>query len=369
MRLGAILLVACGGGGAWQPRVVSELEDPKAHTVAVEFTDGQNGTQLLLAVLGQAKTANTSAISHLEIQVGRCTRRVEAAGAGAGATMAVDPELDAITLRAQETKYTCQKLVEQVLTPRGGGAFGQAGLSDAQMQERTDCQLAPIEHVVTRYRFELDHKFVPPDWDEVAKWTKARLAFGPPRCGGEAKSEIRARFHSASKPHPAPPLPAMIATPEMILSFVERAQVAASSGKPGEAVHLAQQAIAAFADGGALAGLDETKKQLVAGALAAAMFFAVEIDVDKFKKIELPLQIDDTWARETGAQLDRIAKRYERIKDLVRLPIATRWLRAGAGRLGELHLHLADLLDQAGQKTSAESEREKARALAAQAAG
>lgn len=86
---------------------------------------------------------------------------------------------------------------------------------------------------------------------------------------------------------------------------------------------------------------------------------------DRFLRRPLPAQIDTQWATELGAEIDRIAKRYERIEDLVRLPPVELRLRAGAARLAELHLHVARLLDDAGPLRAAEAERDKARALAA----
>jgi hypothetical protein len=355
VRLAVIVLVGCSGG--WKPHVWSELDDPEARAVTVEFPDGQHGTELVLAVLAQAKAAEVSGISKLEIQLGRCVREISTQPAARLPATEPTPELERIVVRARETKYTCKQLVEQQHT-RGSGS-GLDGLGDAQLVESDACEHTPVEHVVARYRFELERRFVPPDWNEIARWTHVKLAFGPPRCGGEPKNEISARFHKRS--HPAPPAlrPAAPASAAAIVELVKRAQAAAEARRPGEATDLAEQALAMLAHD--LGPLDDD----VASWIAAAHFYAVEIDVDRMLRREQPVKIDAAWAAEIGIEIDRIAKRYERIKDLVRMPVVARWLRAGAAQLAKLHLHAAKLLEAGGHSQAAEREREIARSLVA----
>jgi hypothetical protein len=75
--------------------------------------------------------------------------------------------------------------------------------------------------------------------------------------------------------------------------------------------------------------------------------------------------LDAAWATATGAEIDRIAARYQRIQDRVRLPAVAGWLRKGAARLAQLHRRVAELLDGSGQIDAANAELAKARALSA----
>jgi hypothetical protein len=165
---------------------------------------------------------------------------------------------------------------------------------------------------------------------------------------GSTSGRIRRR------PRGRPLTPASAAA---IVEPVKRAQAAAEARRPGESTHLAEQALAALA--GDLGPLDDELASWIAG----AHFYAVEIDVDTLLRREQPVKIDAAWATEIGTEIDGIAKRYERIKDLVRLPAVARWLRAGAGQLAKLHLHAAKLLESGGHPQEAEREREIARSL------
>jgi hypothetical protein len=385
MRLAALILAGCSSGGAWKPVVWTEAPaDPKARPIAYDFPDGTNGTELVIGVLAGAR--ESTGVSKFEIQVGPCTREI-AVQPRAGALEPI-PALDRITARVRETEVHCKRSVDQVVThdgpketqksptapaaPPGGPAppptnrgNAPAGrFGDAQLVQQESCDQQAVEHVVTRYRFELDHGFVPPDWAEVARFTGTRLAFGTPRCSGEPKNEIRAVLHSVSAPRVAAP-PARPGEAAAILELVKRAEAAAAAKRPGEATALAEQALAAVATGEPMLGLDDARATELAERIAAAHFFAIEMEVDMFLHRELPAQVTETWGAEIGAEIDRIAKRYERIKDVVRVPGTVRWLRAGAGRLADLHEHTAKLLDAAHQPKAAELERARARELAA----
>ena len=369
------VVVAACASRAWRPAVVGELHDPAARDVRLALGDGQNGTEIVLAMLEQAKAARVSAISSFAVQVGSCTRSIESDGQPVAATR-IEPVGDApqpddlIVVRAQETRYSCTRVARPTPSTSGAGdARGQPQLAPTRSVESKDCSLLPVDHVVMRHRTDLDHRFVPPDWAEVAKQAGVQLRFGPMRCAGPPKSELRARFHEGVNP-PAtaaaqhatlPTLP----TPETISALVERAQAAALTRKPDEAVELAHQAISASAATDLLATLDEARREQLAGTIAHAHFLTVEIEVDKLARQIQARDIDQGWATEVGAGLDRIALRYLRIKDLVRVPSAMPWLRAAEARLAELHLQVAARLERAGETTAAEREREKARALTA----
>ena len=355
-----VLLVGCGGG-SWKPVVWREPPaDPKAAPVEVPFPDGTNGTELVVALLAHAKGAEATGISRFEIEVGGCTRTVTVARRAVAPEPM--PELDRITLRVREGKLFCRTLVDQKITP-GSNVQDPDGrrnrLGDASLVEREECDLQPIEHVVTRYRFEVDHKFTTPDWAEIARFMHVDLAFDTPHCGQPAKNEMRAVIHHGDGLSP-PVASNQRFDAGTVITLATRAEAAKL---PGEATDLAQQAIDAVAANDPMAGLDDARANELAERIAAAHFFAVAIDVDTFLHRELPPQITEAWATEIGADIDRIAKRYERIKDLVRIPVAIRWLRAGAERLAALHEHTAKLLDEGNQTKAADAERAKAAAL------
>jgi hypothetical protein len=383
MRFALLLVAGCGASDAWKLHVWSEpLDDPKAAELDVPIADGQNGTELVLGVLAKAKAAKASGISQLEIQIGRCIREVSEQPRPEPSVASPEPALDRITLRVRETKYTCRHAMQQVADhggiPRGldritpppapGGNSGKR-FGDAELVEVEDCGHAPIDHIVTRYRFEVDHQFVPPDWKQIARSTKLELAFGPPHCDASVeKTELRARFHTSVSVGATPP--AARVSPHKpsskdIIALVSNAKAAAEAKRPGEATALAQRALAAWGDGDLLGELDVATATEVADWIAGARFYAVEMEVDQYLHRDRPQQADAAWATEMGAGIDRVAKQYEQIKDLVRIPRAEHWLRMGAGRLASMHLYAAEMLDQLGQPTAAEAERTKARKLAA----
>ncbi|HEY5938197.1 MAG TPA: hypothetical protein VIU61_26280 [Kofleriaceae bacterium] len=364
-----VVITACASR-VWRPAVVGELHDPAARTVVLGFGDGQNGTQIVLELLEQAKAARVSAISNFALQVGSCTRSIESDGQPVAATR-IEPVGDAprpddlIVVRARETRYSCTRVVRPAPSTSGAGdGRGQPQLARTPSVESKDCRLLPIDGVVMRHRNDLDHRFAPPDWAEVAKQAGVQLRFGPMRCDGPPSSELRARFHQGvNPPATAAAQPAILPTPDTISALVERAQAAALARRPDEAVELAHQAITASAATDVLASVDEPHREQLAGTIAHAYFLTGEVEVDKLARRIQAREIDQGWATEVGAGLDRVAMRYLRITDLVRVPSAVPWLRAAEARLAELHLHVAARLELAGETTAAEREREKARAL------
>lgn len=350
------VMTGCGSG-AWKPVVwATGPVDAKSTPVAFEFAPNTNGTELVLAVLGHAKTSEATGISAFEIQVGACTRSVTMAPARGAAPAVADPALDRITLRVQELSVRCRTYVEQEV--QHGGSEPKK-LGDAQLVEKQACDKTPIDHVVTRYRFELDAKFTPPDWAELERVHHAKLAFGPPRCGSTAKNEVRAVLHAASQPAP----PHLAPPPDAAAQIIDLATRAEAAELPGAATDFAERALAALAAAPELVATDQ-----LADRIAAALFFAVAIDVDKFLHGDLPKgEATPEWVAQVGAEIDRIAKRYEHIKELVQLPLVVPWLHAGARELAKLHEHTAMLLEAAHQTTAAANERAKATALREQA--
>ena len=363
-----VVAAACAGR-VWSPVVVADLHDPAARESRFAFGDGQNGTQIVLAMLEEAKLGRVSAISNFALQVGSCTRSIESDG-GPVTAPRIEPLGDAprpddlIVVRAQETRYSCKPVVRPSPSTSAGEFRGQPQLAQTRSVESKDCRLLPVERVVMRYRVDVEHRFVPPDWAEVAKQAGVQLRFGPMHCDGPPKSELRARLHEGVNP-PAPAAVPQAAppTPVAIAALVERAQAAALVRNPDAAVELAHQAIAASAATDILATLDEPGREQLAATIAHAHFLTVELEIDDLARRIEARDIDQSWATEVGAGLDRIAMRYLRIKDLVRVPSAVPWLRAAEARLAELHLEVAGRLERAGETTAAERERARARAL------
>jgi hypothetical protein len=370
------LAVACGGPGKGIRTPLSLWEtppaDPAPRSMEIPFPDGQNGTQLVVGVLsGVAEIAEVRGVSAFEIQVGPCVRAVTTrpvAGEIAGG-----PELDRVTFRASEQTFACVRRLVQQLAPPTKTEDGKSKLGgDATIVEQADCTATPIVHVVTRYRFEVDHGFVTPDWDEVSAWSGLPLAFAPPVCGHPPKNELRLTIHTGDLPRPTRADPAPTTPPAeraaTIIALADEARRAADAGHPDAAAAAAEGALAAFGTGDVTARLDEATATRLADAIAAAHYAAIEPEAAALLAEPAPATTDAAWAQAIGARIDALARRYERIGDLVRFDPATPWLRAGATRLAAAHRHVAEILDDAKQTTAAAAMRAKAAALDAQAA-
>ncbi len=351
----AVLLVAiasCHSQGSTLAIWNERPQDPKAQVFATAFPDGTNGTELVLGVLAAARAQEVASVSAFEIQVGPCVRAVTVPAAN-HASVAAAPETERIVFRARETAFTCRRFVKQELVPSGGGGMGEKkGLSDPQMQTAEECDRVPIDHVVMRYRYEVDHGFMTPDWREVKRWTGLELELGPPECGHPASNEVRAVFH-AGRP-PARPIERQTDRAAEVIALAQQAQAAAEANRAGEAAEVATRALAT------LSVADLPVDERLADAIGAVQFFAVEADVAAFLARRAPASIDPQWAKAVGADIDRIAQRYQRIGDLVRLPEVMPWMRRGAGQLAKLHRRVADWLDELGQFPAADIERAKA---------
>jgi hypothetical protein len=348
-----VVLGAGCAGHAWKPVVVTAPPDRPVAEIAYPFHDGQNGTELVLAVLAQAKAMEVETLSGFAIRVGGCTRAVSA-DADLG-TAAAGTELDRIVFRARETQLVCRKRVEQTIEHGGPDGNGKMGFGDPVLVVRQSCEPRPVDHVVIRYRHEIDHGFIPPDWDEVERQTGVRLALGPPHCGDVAGNEVRVQFHRDAATH-VEPVRSHRAGDVARDSVIRLAREASGAQRPTEAARLADRALAAIP-------VDEDVDPELADAIACAHFFAIEREVDAFLGRAPPAVIDAQWASETGKQLDAIARHYEQLRDRVRLPSVATWLRKGAARLGTLHLHVARILDDSGQAEAAKHARDQARAL------
>ncbi|HEU0032471.1 MAG TPA: hypothetical protein VFQ53_17685 [Kofleriaceae bacterium] len=333
----------------------------RSRAVQLPFADGQHGGELVLALLAKARRADAAGIAELEIQVGPCVREVSVAPRAVPAQRPTSA-LDRITLVATETRYTCRDRYELHDTPAGDPHDAKSPAGDSEIVAVPECTHDPIEHVVTRYRFEVDHRFVTPDWDMLARWTGVPLRAGAPRCGLPPKNELRAKLVAKTDAPALAAVPAPAATPAAIIALAKDAERTARDGHADDAARLATEALAAL-DDRMLDGLDGKARDELVYWIAAAHFYQIEPDVAAFLARAAPATATPAWAAELGGAIDRIAARYTALRDLVRVPAVEHWLRAGAQRLSTVHAHAAELLDRVGQSNAAEAERAKARAL------
>jgi hypothetical protein len=261
-------------------------------------------------------------------------------------------------MHARESQLRCRERVDQHIEHES--ADGKpTGLGDARLVVKQECERTAVERDVLRYRYEIDHGFVTPDWDEIARITGVSLAFEPPRCGLRPGNRISARLHGKRATLPAR-READVSDDDRareLLALVRRARVSAEARDGLGSSAIAQQALALAKPG------DVPVTPEVVDAIAAAQFYAIEFDVVEFLARPAPHDLDDAWALEIAAAIDRIASRYETLGDRVRHPAIARWLRAGAGKVATLHAHVATLLDSHGQARAAETARAKAREL------
>ncbi len=361
MKLGLALLsllVACStSASGWRARVWSTPPaDPTARPLVVPIPAGQDGTQLVLGVLGMAKQLDAS-VSGLEIQIGSCARSVLPASVVAEAPTPQPPMTDIVLVRAREGAFRCKRTTEQLIL------YPKEGLGETKIETTDACEHVPLDHVVLRYRYEIDHGFAPPDLDEVERWMGTRLAFSAPRCGLPPRTEMRARFHGPQLVDPPVAAAAQVATRphELRAAFLEasrRAEAAAQAGRPDDATRLALAALAML-EVTDLAPVDDT----LAHWLAAARYYSVEADVTAVAARLTPEAVDQAWATRVGSEIDALARSYEQIGDFVRHPKAATWLRAGGVRLAKLHARVAAILEDAGYDKPARAARLRARAL------
>jgi hypothetical protein len=360
----------CASSGAlapgWQPSVWSTAPvDPNARDAVVPFPDGQNGTELVITMLSRAREAGATGLSNFEIQVGRCTRAI--ALALPAEPVAHSPDLDRITFDAHETAYTCRNISDLALTPGTPDSRGIVHFSDAQMVVREDCTHTPRQHIVTRYRIDVDRRFVPPDWSTIAQLTNLDLHASEPRCDdGEPRNELRIRMHFGTATAPALPARAPdqpAADPNAIVELARRAEAEAKQDHAVESTRLANLALSAWGDGATVDRLDEATAKQVVYWVAAAHYYAVEAAASAYLASVVPEAANDEWAARQSTELQHITNAYQAVRDAIRMPEVGPWLRAGAAQLARLHEHLAVMLDSVNQHHAAEQQREQVRTL------
>jgi hypothetical protein len=367
-----VLLVCVGCASArtiapgWHPSVWADAPaDAKTQDAAIPFGDGQNGTELMFQVLGQARDAGATGLSNMELQVGRCIREVATAPHPVVAVPA--PELERITYDVRESGYVCRRAVDQEIYHEKTEGFKRSeGFGEARTLEREECSRGPIQHVVTRARVDYDHHFSPPDWDAVAHWSQLALRAGELHCDADHEAnELRLRLHfgPAVTPSDAPSPPPAQESAEGIAALAMQAEVAAKAGNATEATRLAHLALDAWGNGDAVIGLTEPAGKQLAGAVAQAKYYALEADAAAFLALQLPIDTNAAWAAAQSDKLDRLTTQYHAIGEAIRMPEAEPWLHAGAAKLAALHLHVAEMLDRVDQHRAAEHQREVARGL------
>jgi hypothetical protein len=379
MRRAAILCIviaSCGGkSGRLGELAFWETPPPDGTPVAVSFGDGRNGTELVIQLLAAARAAGATGVSGFAIKVGRCTREVAVAPAMTS-DATPSPELERITMLVRETRYRCETHMDQTLVPDPKNPEGH--FHETEMTAIDSCEHEPVEHVVTRYKFELDHAFTPPDWAVIRAWTRLDLRFGPPSCDAAVPVPVNAARLTVHRggggvkgvpaPAPAAALEPAATRARSIIDLARRARAAADGGDTAGAVALAAEALAAWGNGAMIEELDDQTAFDLAGAVAGAMFVAAEPEVVALLA-EAPATVDAAWATSVGRRIDGLAARYEQIGDAIRVPAAEGALRAGAGRLAAIHRHVAEQLDAARMPNAAAAERDKAAALDRTASG
>ena len=360
MRLLVVLAVGCAGAGTttpgWRPAVWTRSPpDPQSQVVVLPIAGGQTGTELVIAALGAARKAGATGLGDIELQVGTCIREI--------AVRPAAPLVDPVVFETAEPELTCKRAVDLQFDPSPPSGFEKAHIHDSKMVEHEDCQTAPRRRFVTRERADVDERFSPPRWSTVAQWSGLALHAGPLHCDArDERRELRMRLHFGPAAASAPPSPSLSlgpSDPAAIVALVARARTAADPSADAE------RALALWRAGDFDAGLP---REAVA-AIAEAAYLAAERDAARFVAQGMPAVADVAWMNQLDDEIARFAARYQAIGDAVRAPEATRWLRAGAQRLAEMHAHVADLYEQLGRAEAARQHRLTARVLAAQGAG
>jgi len=378
-----VLLIATAAVGAGacasRPALVflADGARPPGDRLVVPIPAGQTGTEAVLGLIDRAHEAGADGISDVAIVIGGC-RRAVSAGIVEGTAPPADPSpaLERITFETVEPAYRCRVKVQQDIVPADNpnplDQFAHTGNGqDATLSTAKQCEATPVRRVVTRYRFEQDRGFVPPDWDEVKQATGLTLRAGAPSCDASGGDVIEGRVHHGAGRGPTPAAgeytdPARTAA--LVVARSTHAAELARAGLAADAVGEADQALAAWGDGAFVGELDLDRAREVVGAIAGAAYAQIEPDVVAFLARTAPAQADAAWASEVGAAIDRVAARYEQIGARFHHPAAEPWLRAGGRRLAAMHTHTAELLDAVGQARAADQERAEAARLEASSA-
>lgn len=391
-----VLCLAAAGCGASSARTpIIQIRDgarpnERVRRVVLPFSDRQNGTELLLKALAGARAARALAVSGVELRVGRCVRRIGLSSKrpdNRSTDAPPDRDLDRITYSVRETRYTCRRSLEQMVTPGGGDAprapasrkaRGMSSenqrfqLGDAEMVEIDRCEQRPIGHIVTRYRFELEHEFATPDWQVIEAWSGLPLTSAGVSCdSGPARGSLAMTLHFDGGP-PATRRPPPERTPDRAMTragrlvrYARSADAAARRGRPDEAARWAARAITEWSDGDVVELLPEDAARRTLYWVSAARFYRLEPQAAALLERRVPVVVDAAWAADLGAEIDRLAAGYMAIADLVRVDAVAPWVRAGAARLSRIHRRVAGLLERANQPAAARIERKKAEELEA----
>ncbi len=211
MTLGVALAVTAAGcaasGKKMEPRVrlLTHAEvAPEDPFIAVPFGEDADGTEMVIELMREAFAMGADRVADLTLHFAvdwgdrrlRCESKTVAERALPGRAGSANPPgpLHRVTRFVRERAYACEVDVEQVIRTR------KRRLPKAEyatVSVRPGCGYRAVERYVSRYAFEFDIGFVPPDWDRLSGIVADQpLAQGAVTCWDRAASDTRGNFAS-----------------------------------------------------------------------------------------------------------------------------------------------------------------------------
>jgi len=175
---------------------------------AMPFADGQNGTELMVRFLREAREAGGGFLADVEIHLVAekdeawqdCVTRVGPVDHGhQGVVSKMDyghmetrSVMRPVTEWVTEHEYRCHMVSRphMVTSTRYESSYGAGGYSShpvtethTEYQMENECNMEPVSRMVTRYEYQLEQSFVPPEWHTELRWMSDwDLDESPPEC-------------------------------------------------------------------------------------------------------------------------------------------------------------------------------------------
>jgi hypothetical protein len=219
-----VALVLAAGSAATAPQGYSEESAPGITVITTEqaqagglqgrpfempFADGQNGTELMVRFLREARAAGGSYLADVEIHLVAkkdeawqdCVTRVGPVDHGHQQVVSkmdyghyeTQSVMRPVTRWVTEYEYRCHMVSRphMVTSTHYESSYGSHGYSShpvtqthTEYRMENECRSEPVSRMVTRYEYQLEQKFVPPEWHTELRWMSDwDLDESPPECG------------------------------------------------------------------------------------------------------------------------------------------------------------------------------------------
>jgi hypothetical protein len=180
------------------------------HPVEMRFGDGENGTALMVRFLREAHARGASYLADVEIHLAdkkdglwqECVTRIVPADHGQEQTVTsldgghyeTQSVMRPVTQMVTEYEYRCQSVSRpQMVTETSYESSYDFSSKSYQSHPVTrthteyryeqECHNEAVSRMVTRYEYQLEHKFVPPQWHTELRWMSAwKLDESKPVC-------------------------------------------------------------------------------------------------------------------------------------------------------------------------------------------